>query len=46
MLKTPRSFISSSFKESLWVVLKSKALKAKDLKRITIDTNVQEKAVQ
>ena len=32
--------------ESLWVALKSKALKAKDLKRITIDTTVQEKAVQ
>lgn len=33
--------------ESLWVALiKSKALKAKDLKRITIDTIVQEKAVQ
>ena len=32
--------------ESLWVALKSKALKAKDLKRVTIDTTVQEKAVQ
>ena len=32
--------------ESLWVALKSKALKAKDLKSITIDTTVQEKAVQ
>ena len=32
--------------ESLWVALKSKALKANDLKRITIDTTVQKKAVQ
>lgn len=32
--------------ESLSVALKSKALKAADLKRITIDTTVQEKAVQ
>lgn len=32
--------------ESLWIVLKNKALKTKDLKRITIDTTVQEKAVQ
>ena len=30
--------------ESLWVALKGKALKSEDLKRITIDTTVQEKA--
>ena len=38
--------LTKLLQESLSVALKSKALKVRDLKKISVDTTVQEKAIQ